>query len=199
MTNRFGLHARVFLLVAWACAALISSGCHLDMYDQPKFKPLSGSSFYPDSTSSRLLIEGTVARGHVRLDDLLYTGKINGVPANVFPFPVTLEVLKHGQDRFNTFCSPCHGRLGDGRGMIVQRGFPEPPLLLADSIAANPAGFYFDVISNGFGRMYSYAPSVPVRDRWTIIAYIRALQLSQKVPVAELSEADRAHLSEAGN
>ncbi len=175
---------------------ILVGGCHLDMYDQPKYKPLSSSTFYADGQSSRPLIEGTVARGHVRTDELLYTGKVGGVFADRFPFPITMAELRRGQDRFNTFCSPCHGRLANGRGMVVQRGFPQPPSFLADSIAANPAGFYFDVITNGFGRMYSYAPSVPVKDRWRIVAYIRALQLSQKIPITDLPETDRRAFAE---
>jgi mono/diheme cytochrome c family protein len=143
--------------------------------------------------SSRPIVEGTVPRGESE-DELLNTGKIDGKTVDLFPFSVTIDRVRYGQDRFNTFCSPCHGRLGNGHGMIVQRGFPQPPSLLADSIAANPAGFYFDVITNGFGRMYSYAPSIPPPDRWSIVAYIRALQLSQKTRIASLPEEERQKL-----
>ncbi len=177
-----------------ASCLFILLGCHQDMYDQPKQKPLSQSSFYSDESSARPLIEGTVARGHARTDELLYTGKIHGKLVEAFPFPITNEVLNRGQERFNTFCSPCHGRLGDGKGMIVQRGFPQPNSFLSDSMRANPAGYYFDVITNGFGRMYSLAPSIPVRDRWVIVAFVRALQLSQKVAFSELSEAERKQI-----
>lgn len=176
---------------------VLASGCHLDMYDQPKYKPLSSSTFYADGRSSRPLVEGTVARGHVRTDELRFTGKVDGAFADRFPFAIGADELRRGQDRFNTFCSPCHGRLANGRGMIVLRGFPQPPSLLADSIAANPAGFFFDVITSGFGRMYPYAPSVPVDDRWKIVAYIRALQLSHKIPVDELPESDRKAVMES--
>ncbi len=170
------------------------SGCN-DMYDQPKYRPLRASKMYADG-SSRSLIEGTVARGQARTDELLYTGRIQGVLADVFPFPATDSVLYRGQNRFNTFCSPCHGGLGDGAGMIVQRGFPKPNSFLADSVRSKPAGYYFDVITNGFGRMYSYAASVPVEDRWAIIAYIRALQLSRHASVSDLTEAERQQLAE---
>jgi hypothetical protein len=177
---------------------LALTGCHQDMYDQPKVKPLTESRFYRDGIASRPLAEGTVARGYARTDELLYTGKLNGKQADEFPFPVTEEVMKRGQDRFNIYCSPCHGRLGNGKGMIVQRGFPQPRSFHIDSLKEAPAGYFFDVMTNGFGRMYSYAPSVPVHDRWAIIAYIRALQLSQSVPVARLTDAERSRLSEGG-
>lgn len=181
------------LLLPVVMAALALVACN-DMYNGNRMKPYEESRFYRDNLSARPIPEGTVARGDVRADALLYQGKINGKPADVFPFPVTTAVVHRGQDRFNTFCSPCHGRLGDGFGMIVRRGFPRPNSFLADSIRAKPVGHYFDVITNGFGRMYSYAPSVPVRDRWAIIAYIRALQLSQHVSVSGLSPAERSTL-----
>ncbi|GJQ20343.1 MAG: hypothetical protein HBSIN02_06980 [Bacteroidia bacterium] len=173
---------------------LLLSGCHLDMYDQPKNPPLTSNAFSSDSSSARPLPEGVVARGHARTDELLYTGKTQGKFSVFFPFPVTERVLRRGQDRFNTFCSPCHGRLGDGNGMIVQRGFPRPRSFHNDTLRAEPPGYYFDVITNGFGRMYSYAASVKPEDRWAIIAYIRALQLSRRVPVETLSPDERALL-----
>jgi len=172
-------------------------GCHLDMDDQPKYKPLAASSFFSNGQSSRPLIEGTVPRGHAQTDEYLYTGKVNGQFADKFPYPLTREILERGRDRFTTFCTPCHGQLGDGRGMVVLRGFPQPPSYLSDSVRAEPVGFYFDVITNGFGRMYSYAPSVPVHDRWAIVAYIRALQLSRRVPVSEVPDSVRSRLSES--
>jgi len=180
----------LFALAIWV------SGC-MDMYDNQKMKPLEPSTFYADGLSSRPLVEGTVARGQARTDELLYTGKMNGKLVDVFPFSITDSVLARGQDRFNTFCSPCHSRLGDGRGMIVQRGFPQPRSFHSDSVRNRPAGYYFDVITNGFGRMYSYAPSVPVKDRWAIIAYIRALQLSQRAAARDLSRQERRAVSES--
>jgi Cytochrome C oxidase, cbb3-type, subunit III len=195
MMTMYSQKTRLLILVGTLC--LFAYGCHLDMYDQPKYKPLSSSSFYSNGQSSRPLIEGTVPRGQVHTDELLYTGKINGNFADVFPFPITREVVERGQDRFNTFCTPCHGRLADGDGMVVQRGFPKPPSFHADSVRTEPAGFYFDVISNGFGRMYSYAPSVPVHDRWAIVAYIRALQLSWMVPISEVPDSVRTKLEES--
>ena len=182
------------VLAAFISALVVLSSC-TDMYDQPKYKPLRPSKFYADG-SSRTLVEGTVARGDARVDELLYTGKIQSKLADVLPFPVTDSLVRRGQNRFNTFCSPCHGRLGNGEGMIVQRGFPKPLSFHADSVRLKPAGFYFDVITNGFGRMYSYAPSVPVEDRWAIIAYIRALQLSSRVSVGDLTETERKQVME---
>lgn len=167
------------------------------MYDRQKMKPLEESTFYSDGLSARPLVEGTVARGQARTDELLYTGKINGKLADVFPFAITDSVLARGQDRFNTFCSPCHSRIGDGGGMIVQRGFPRPNSFHSDSVRNRPAGYYFDVMTNGFGRMYSYAPSVPVVDRWSIIAYIRALQLSQRALVRDLPGQEQRLVSES--
>ena len=173
--------------------AFLSFCCHLDMSDQPKYKPYGASSFFADGTSARPLVEGTIARGHMITDSLLATGKSGGKFADLFPFPVTSAVVQRGQDRFDTFCSPCHGRIADGNGMIVQRGFPAPPSLLTDSLRAEPAGFFYDVMTNGFGKMYSYAPSIGERDRWAIVAYIRALQLSRKIPLTDLPETDRRH------
>jgi len=142
-------------------------------------------------------MEGTVARGYARTDELMYTGKIQGRLADTFPFPVTGDVVRRGQGEFNTFCSPCHGRLGNGAGMIVQRGFPKPNSFHSDSVRTKPAGYYFDVMTNGFGRMYSYAPSVPVEDRWAIIAYIRALQLSQRVSIGDLTAREQKQMAES--
>lgn len=183
--------------VAVAAIVPFLTGCHLDMYDQPKYKPLAADPYFADGASERMPVEGTLARGHMVTDSLLATGKVRGKPVDIFPFPVTMEVVQRGQDRFDTFCSPCHGRRGDGNGMIVLRGFPRPPSLLSDSMRVQPAGFYFDVITNGFGRMYSYAPSVPVRDRWAIVAYLRALQLGASIRLSDLPEQDRIRLSEA--
>lgn len=171
----------------------LASGCHLDMYDQPKYKPLAAEPFFPDGASARPIVEGTVARDHLDTNAYMATGKADGKISGGFPFPVTMEVMLRGRDRFDTFCSPCHGRLADGNGMVVHRGFPRPPSLLADSIRLEPEGFFFDVMTTGFGRMYSYASSVSVEERWDIIAYIRSLQISRKITLAELPDTDRVH------
>ena len=178
--------------VGLACALLLAA-C-TDMYDNQRMKPLEESKFFADGQSARPLVEGTVPRGSVRKGGLLESGKVDGQFADLFPFPITREVLEGGRQRFNTFCSPCHGRLGNGEGMIVLRGFPKPNSFHSDSLRAKPAGYFFDVITNGFGRMYSYAPSIAVRDRWSIVAYIRTLQLSQNVPLSSLQERDRSRI-----
>jgi hypothetical protein len=174
--------------------ALLAAGCN-DMYDNHRIKPLEASKFYADRSSARALPEGTIARGYARTDELLYTGRVGGKLSDLMPLPVTRALLVRGEDRFNTFCSPCHSRLGDGGGMIVQRGFPRPNSFHADSVRLKPAGHYFDVMTNGFGRMYSYAPSIPVNDRWAIVAYIRALQLSRRMPYAELTQDEKRRLA----
>lgn len=171
-------------------SVLVFAGCH-DMWDTGRIKPFERTAFFTDGSSARPIPEGTVARGQAVRADLLHTGRVNGQFADLFPFAITDSVMRRGRDRYTTFCTPCHGRLGDGGGMIVQRGFPRPNSFHSDSVKARPAGYYFDVITNGFGRMYSYAPSIPVEDRWAIVAYIRALQLSQRAPLATLPESDR--------
>jgi hypothetical protein len=177
-------------------AIMLFAGCN-DMYDNARIKPLEKNLFFADGSSARPLPQGTVARGTAVNDDLLHTGKIDGRLADAFPFAVTDSVMRRGRDRFTTFCTPCHGRLGEGDGMIVQRGFPRPRSYHVDSVRTQPAGFYFDVMTNGYGKMYSYAPSVPVNDRWAIVAYIRALQLSQRASLASLPAADKDKLSQS--
>ena len=157
---------------------LAVSGCRQDMHNQPKFIPLRESDFFADHRSERPLVEGTVARGDAELDDLLFTGKVNGEDSTVFPFPVTWDVMTRGQERFNIYCSPCHARTGNGDGMVVRRGFRAPPSFHLDRLRQAPVGHFFDVMTNGFGAMPDYQAQVPARDRWAIIAYIRALQAS---------------------
>jgi Cytochrome C oxidase, cbb3-type, subunit III len=183
--------------VGWLglAAVILLSGCRLDMHDQPKFKPLRMSDFYADKRSSRPLVLGTVARGHLDEDAYFYSGMINGQPGNYMPFPVTREVLERGRERFNIYCSPCHARTGDGNGMIVQRGYRRPPSYHIDRLRQAPLGHFFDVITNGFGAMPDYAAQVPVHDRWAIIAYIRALQLSQQASPEMVPAEERGRLS----
>ena len=173
---------------AWGLALTLVTGCsgttpieqlRQEMYDQARYEPLEKSTFFADGRASRPWIPGTVARGHLRTDAHLYTGQINGEPAATFPFEITREVLARGQERYDIFCTPCHGALGDGRGMVVRRGMKQPPSFHIDRLQQSPPGYYFDVMTQGFGMMYSYASSVTPRDRWAIAAYIRALQLSQ--------------------
>lgn len=177
----------VVIFVALALTACGKEPYHTlldDMRNQPRYEPYEESAFFADGRSSRLPVEGTVARGQLREDELLHTGKIDGKLANVFPNSVTDTVMKRGQERFNIYCSPCHDMTGGGNGMVVQRGFKQPPSFHIDRLRNAPAGYFFDVATNGFGAMYPYADRVSVEDRWAIAAYIRALQLSQNSDTA---------------
>lgn len=158
---------------------LFASACRNDMHDQPRYKPLAGTVFFADGRASRPTIEDTVARGQLHLDQARYTGKVNGKDIESFPIQITREDVARGQERFNIYCSPCHGRLGNGHGMVVARGLRQPPSYLDPRLVTAPVGHFFDVMTNGYGAMYSYASRVAVDDRWRIIAYIRALQLSE--------------------
>ncbi len=183
------LQVRTGTALRWAAIALVGvlmTGCRLDMHIQPKYKGLEPSSFFNDGRSERPVVPGTVARGDLRTDELLYSGKINGQIANVFPFPITKKDLERGQQRFNIYCAPCHDYTGTGNGMIVQRGFPPPPSYHVQRLMKAPVGHFFDVMTNGYGTMYSYAARVSPRDRWCIAAYIRALQLSQNAPTSDV-------------
>jgi len=173
-------------MTAITLALLALAGCRQDMHNQPKYKPLRESDFYADRRSARPLLEGTVARGDLQQDAYYYTGKVNGQPGNELPMPVTKEVLDRGEERYNIYCSPCHSKVGDGNGMIVQRGFKQPPSYHIDRLRKAPLGHFFDVMTNGFGAMSEYKSQVSVSDRWAIAAYIRALQLSQNATRAEV-------------
>jgi mono/diheme cytochrome c family protein len=164
------------------------------MHDQPKFIPLRESTFFADARSARPLVEGTVARDHLREDPLLYTGKVNGTDSTEFPFPIDSTLMARGRERFNIYCSPCHGRTGQGDGMVVRRGYRRPPSLHDPRLRDAPVGHFFDVMTNGFGAMPDYAALVQVRDRWAIAAYIRALQLSEHATVADVPETERGRL-----
>jgi mono/diheme cytochrome c family protein len=192
---------RSTLNVVWGRAALLVmslslAACRQDMHDAPRYEPLEASTFFANGGSSRTLVPNTVPRGFLREDELFNTGKVGGQLANLFPMPVTAQVMARGQERYNVFCSPCHGRTGVGNGMIVQRGFRQPPSYHEPRLREAPAGYFFDVMTNGFGAMQDYSAQVPVADRWAIAAYIRALQLSQAatvndVPADRRSELDR--------
>jgi len=165
---------------------LLFTGCRQDMHDQPRLKPFRQSDFFADLRSARLPVQGTVARGQLHEDSYFYSGKLGNNPGDYMPFPVTEEVLVRGQQRFNIYCAPCHSRLGDGNGMIPQRGFRHPPSFHDERLRKAPLGYFFDVMTNGFGAMPDYASQIPVRDRWCIVAYIRALQLSQGATMADV-------------
>jgi hypothetical protein len=173
----------------------MAAGCRQDMQDQPKFIPLRPSGFFADGRSERALVEGTVARGHLDDDVAFYTGKgPDGKFLDSFPFPVTRDVVSRGQERFNVYCAPCHDRLGNGLGMIVRRGFRKPPSYHIDRLRTVPNGYIYDVITNGFGAMPDYAAQIEPRDRWAIVSYVRALQLSQNAPAASVSAEARGEL-----
>jgi Cytochrome C oxidase, cbb3-type, subunit III len=178
-----------------AGVAMLLAGCRLDMHVQPKYLPYEETNFFADGRTERQPVPGTVARGQLRLDELLYSGKENGAVADEFPFPVTPADLQRGQEQYNVYCTPCHDYMGYGRGMIVQRGFPQPPSYHIDRLRAAPAGHFFEVMTNGFGRMYSYAARVTPEDRWRITAYIRVLQLSQHATVEDIPADQRDSLS----
>ncbi len=170
--------------------------CRQDMHDQAKYEPLEASTFFADGRSSRPPVPGTVARGDqfLRADEHLYTGKSGGKPVDTFPFAITRDTLERGRERFDIFCAPCHDRIGNGQGMIVRRGMRTPPSLHIDRLRDAPPGHFYDVITNGFGVMYSYADRVEPKDRWAIAGYIRALQLSQRASLDLLPAEERRNL-----
>ena len=165
----------------------LTTACRLDMQVQPRQNPLSRSDFYTDHRSERPPIEGTVARGQLHDDTYFYTGKMGNNPGDVMPFPVTKEMLARGRERYNIFCAPCHSRVGDGNGFVPSRGFSRnPPSFHKERWQKAPLGYLFDVITNGSGIMPDYASQIPPQDRWDIVAYIRALQLSQNATMADV-------------
>lgn len=178
--------------------ALMVMACQ-PMREQPKFVQDEPTNLFSDGTSTRPLISDTVPRGYLRDDVLLFTGKdANGQDSTEFPFPVTAEILQRGQARFNIYCAPCHGRLGTGGGVVVARGFTTPPTFHSDRLRNAPVGHFYDVISNGFGAMPDYSTQIAPRDRWAIIAYIRALQLSQHATINDVPPDQRAALNAGG-
>jgi mono/diheme cytochrome c family protein len=187
--------ARAFFVSFVSAASVIGfSACRQDMHDQPKYIPLRESTFFADDRSARPLVAGTVARGQLHDDALLYTGKINGTDADVFPFAVDDRVMARGRERFDIYCSPCHGRTGQGDGMVVRRGYRRPPTFHQDRLRDAPVGHFFDVITAGFGAMPDYAAQVRPEDRWAIIAYVRALQLSEHATASDVPADHRADL-----
>jgi len=182
---------QIFVLcVLWASVA----GCRQDMHDQPKYIPLREAAFFNDARSARPFVDGTVARGRLRDDSLLYTGKVIGADATVFPFPIDENVMARGQERFDIFCAPCHGRTGLGDGLVVRRGYRRPPSYLDARLRNAPLGHFYDVVTNGFGAMPDYAAQINPRDRWAIVAYIRALQLAGGATIEDVPAAEREKL-----
>ena len=180
-------HLLTILLVPVVSLALLT-GCRNEMYDMEYSEPLEKCTFFEDGRSARPCIEGTVARGELRDDAHLYTGKTeSGTYVTSFPMEVTESVMLRGQERYNIFCSPCHGLSGRADGVIVKRGMKQPPSFLEQRLIDSEAGYFFEVISNGFGVMYSYASRIKPEDRWAIIAYLRALQRTDD-PIATVDE-----------
>jgi cytochrome c553 len=176
-----------------AAVMLPLSGCR-DMQNQPKYKNLRPSDLFADGMSARPQEAGTIAQGQLRQDPHFFEGKVDGKHVTQFPMKVDRPLLERGRERFDIFCAVCHGKTGEGDGLVVQRGFPVPPSYHIDRLKDAPAGYFYDVITNGFGRMYGYAAEIEPRDRWAITAYIRALQASRGVPAAELTQAEREAL-----
>jgi mono/diheme cytochrome c family protein len=164
------------------------------MHDQPRYRPLAGSQFFGDGRSARPLVQGTVARGHLRIDTRYYQGKDGQEFSTEFPMKLTRELLVRGRQRYDIYCAPCHGRTGDGEGMVVQRGFRHPPTFHQERLYNQPVGHFYDVITNGFGAMASYASRVPVDDRWAIVAYLRALQLARNATIQDVPPEARSIL-----
>jgi cytochrome c553 len=178
-------------ITALALTALLSA-CRIDMHVQPRQNPLSRSDFFADQRSARAPVEGTVARGQLREDTYFYTGKVGSSPGDYMPFTVTKEVLERGRERFDIYCAPCHSRLGDGNGFVPSRGFSRrPPSYHIQRLQKAPLGYFFDVMTNGFGIMPDYASQISPQDRWNIVAYIRALQLSQSATRAEVPQGQK--------
>ncbi len=186
--SNFGFRISNFLFV------LALAACRQDMQDQPKYKNLRGSAFFDDQRSARPVVEDTVARGQLHADDRFATGKENGKPVVSLPVPLTRALLERGRDRFGIYCTPCHGLTGNGQGIVVQRGFRQPPSFHIDRLREAPVGYFFDVVSHGFGAMPDYAAQIPPADRWAIAAYLRALQLSQRTTIADVPASARPAL-----
>jgi mono/diheme cytochrome c family protein len=182
---------------AVVAAAVMLAGCRQDMHDAPRYEAFEASATFADNRASRTPPAGTVARGWLREDEAFYTGKVAGQLVDQFPLAIARDDLVRGQQRFNIYCTPCHGTLGDGNGMVVQRGLRQAASFHQDRLRQEKAGYFFDVITNGFGAMPDYATQIPVRDRWLIVAYVRALQLSQHAAVDDVP-ADRRPELDAG-
>ncbi len=187
------MRPKVFLPAA-VCLLPTLLACRQDMHDQPRVEPFEQSKVFTNGSSARPPVPNTVARGTLNEDEHLYTGRVNGELARTFPFDITAEVLARGRERYDIYCAPCHSVTGDGNGTIVRKGFPPPPSLHTDDLRFATPGQIFDTITNGTSEMPDYSQEVPVQDRWAIVAYIRALQLSQHADVNTLPQPDREAL-----
>ncbi|HMQ34197.1 MAG TPA: cytochrome c [Chloroflexaceae bacterium] len=194
MTRPRTLTAARLARIAWLPLCLLLAACHVDMYDQPRYTANQPSEFFADGRSMRVAPENTVAMGSFDPDSAMFTGRVNGELATELPMELTADLLERGQTRYDAFCAPCHGLAGDGNGVIAYRGPIQVPTLHNDRLRTVAIGYYFDVITNGVNRMYSYANRIPPEDRWAVAAYVRALQLSQNANAADLSAEERAQL-----
>jgi hypothetical protein len=172
----------------------LATACRQDMQDQPKYKPLGESKFFADGRQARPIPAGTIARDELNDTDPFHTGVSNRQFLDTIPMDVDLKLLERGRDRFDIYCSPCHGRMGDGNGMVAQRGFRAPANFHSDRLRSVPPGYIFQVITNGYGAMGDYGDQIAVNDRWAIVAYLRALQLSRHAPVADVPADARGQL-----
>ena len=189
------LRSKKTLLTLAVMTTLAFAGCRQDMHDAPRYEAFEASSTFTNGSASRTPPAGTVARGWLREDEALYTGKVAGQIVDQFPFPIGAAELQRGQARFNIYCTPCHGKLGDGQGMVVQRGLRQAASYHQDRLREEKVGYFYDVVTNGFGAMQGYAEQIPVRDRWLIIAYVRTLQLSQHAAAADVPADKQAELA----
>jgi hypothetical protein len=194
MTSKRSRASRGSAAVLVVASLAGAAACRQDMHDTPRYKPLQQSDIYADKRSSRPLIEGTVARGFLRDDDVFYTGMQAGAPVERIPMPLTLAVVDRGRERYDIYCAPCHGIAGDGDGMIVKRGYKRPTSYHDPRLRNERAGYFFDVMTRGFGQMPDYAAQITPKDRWAIVAYIRALQLSQHASVGDLTPDEKGRL-----
>ena len=185
-----GSQRRIIALAMAALSLAGAAGCRQDMHNQPKYRPLRGTAFFADGSSSRPLPEGTVARGTLDDNVAFFTGKVGNAPVRELPFKVDEALVSRGQERYNIFCTPCHDATGTGRGMIVQRGFKQPPSFHDERLRNAEAGYFFDVMTSGFGAMPDYKMQLSARDRWAVVAYIRALQLSQHAATSDIPGGD---------
>jgi mono/diheme cytochrome c family protein len=192
--DRDCMSVRLQKVAAVLLFAVVVAGCRQDMHDAPSYDPLQATDFFANGQASRLPVANTVARGQLREDAHLYQGREDDQLATTFPMPVTAAVMARGQERFNVFCAPCHGRTGTGNGMVVQRGFRAPPSYSETRLRTAPVGYFFDVMTNGFGAMQDYSAQITPQDRWAIAAYIRALQLSQNARIDDVPADRRAEL-----
>lgn len=180
--------------MTFALLATFGAGCRQDMHDAPRYEPYEKSTFFADGRAMRPRVAGTVPRGHLKDDVVFHTGRAGSGFVDTIPIAVDQDVLRRGRERYTIYCTPCHGQSGRGDGIVVQRGYRPPSSFHEDRLRAQPDGYFFDVMTNGFGAMPDYTAQVSPKDRWAIVAYVRALQLSQNATLADVPPEHRADL-----